>query len=102
MTVEFDDIVNVGILRSKYQEFEAAIKARVLSVIKEFISFIKYIKNHTKSEKLLELLNEQEKLAKRIFIVYRIRFLLFIVYKELISRMVNKLVNLIRVFMSLI
>lgn len=102
MSVEFDDIINVSILRNKYADYESAIKGKVLSIIREFISFIRYIKTHTKSSKLLDLLNQQEKIAKRILLIYRIRFILFMIYKEIIENMINKLLRLIRAFISLI
>ncbi|MCY0883212.1 MAG: hypothetical protein OWQ50_05305, partial [Acidianus infernus] len=65
-------------------------------------SFIKQIRLTTFSSKLLEILDEQEIVAKRILLVYNIRYLLLIFYKSIIQRMINKLINLIRSFLSLI
>lgn len=102
MDIAFDDIINVNILKSKYEEFEVAIKARAISVIKDFLAFIRHIRLHLKSSKLLNLINEQEKVAKRILWIYRIRFILFAIYKRLIERMVDKLVILIKAFIALL
>ncbi|ARM76068.1 hypothetical protein B6F84_08565 [Acidianus manzaensis] len=102
MDIIFDDIIDVSILRNKYAEYESSIKSNFMSAIKDFLSFVKYIKEHTKSSKLLEILNEQEKISKKILLVYKIRFILLIFYRDIIEKMINRLLSLINAFISMI
>ncbi|MCY0874551.1 MAG: hypothetical protein OWQ47_06460 [Acidianus infernus] len=104
MDIGLDDIINVNLLKKKYEDYVNSLTfgSNIKAIVKDFISFIKQIRLTTFSSKLLEILDEQEIVAKRILLVYNIRYLLLIFYKSIIQRMINKLINLIRSFLSLI
>ncbi|MQL54942.1 hypothetical protein [Acidianus ambivalens] len=104
MDIGLDDIINVNLLKKKYEDYanSFASGSNIKTIVKDFISFIKQIRLTTFSSKLLEILDQQEKIAKRILLVYNIRYLLLIFYKSIIQRMISKLINLIRSFLSLI
>ncbi|EZQ02016.1 hypothetical protein CM19_11110 [Candidatus Acidianus copahuensis] len=103
---EFDDIINVQLLRKKYSEYEQSLSAehprRVGTIVKEFIEFIRYIKSYTRSDRLLNLLKEQEKVARRILILGRVKYFLFFLYNTLVNTLIMKLLNLIRILISII
>ncbi|AWR97422.1 hypothetical protein DFR86_07575 [Acidianus sulfidivorans JP7] len=102
MDIAFDDIIDVGILRAKYYDYKSSIKSNFVLAIKDFLSFVSYVKMHTKSSKLLEILREQEKISKRILLIYKIRFVLLIIYKNIIDKLINKLIGLINIFISML
>lgn len=105
MEIRLDDIVNVNLLKRKYEDYVNSFTAginNIKAVVKDFIAFVRQIRLTTSSLKLLEILDQQERLAKRILLVYNIRYFLLMFYKSIIQRMINKLINLIRSFLSLI
>ncbi len=104
MDIAFDDIININLLKKKYEDYASSLTSgnNIKAIVKDFISFIKQIRLSTLNSALLEILNEQERIAKKILLIYNIRYLLLIFYKSIIKMMINKLINLIKSFLSLI
>ncbi|BDC19430.1 hypothetical protein [Acidianus sp. HS-5] len=104
MDIAFDDIINVNLLKRKYEDYANSLTSgnNIKAIVKDFISFIKQIRLTTFNSVLLGILDEQERIAKKILLIYNIRYILLIFYKSIIKMMINKLINLIKSFLSLI
>ncbi len=101
----FEDIVNASLLRRKYQEYERALSSNNVSeikaVIRDFLNFVKSVKFYV-SDALRSIIESQEKIAKELILVIRVRYLIIFAYKTIIRRLAHSLVNAIRSFQSLL
>jgi len=101
--ITLNDIINVSIVREKYEFYEDQIKHKdistIYSAIKDLVSFIKEIKDYA-SEELLSILKEQERIAKKIITVIRFRYIIIFLYKRIIERLIDSLELLMTKFLS--
>ncbi|AWR94121.1 hypothetical protein [Acidianus brierleyi] len=101
--ITLNDIINVSIVREKYEFYENQIKHKdvstIYSAIKDLVSFIKEIKGYA-SEELAIILKEQERIAKRIITVIRFRYIIIFLYKRIIEKLINSLEILMTKFLS--
>ncbi len=103
--ITLNDIINVSIVRKKYEYYEGQLKSRdtsaIYAAIKDLISFIKEIKNYA-SEELALILRKQESIAKKIIVVIRFRYIIIFLYKKIMERLINSLSSLITRFLSIL
>jgi hypothetical protein len=103
--ITLNDIINVSIVRKKYEYYEGQLKSRdtsaIYAAIKDLISFIKEIKNYA-SEELALILRKQESIAKKIIMVIRFRYIIIFLYKKIMERLINSLSSLITRFLSIL
>ncbi len=101
--ITLNDIINVSIVRKKYEFYEDQIKHKdvstIYSAIKDLVSFIMQIKNYA-SEELVVILKEQERIAKRIIMVIRFRYIIIFLYRKIIENLISSLEVLITKFLS--
>lgn len=101
MTVSFTDLLNANLLRLKYKEYEGLMRRRsnpreLMGVVRDFLSFVERLKSTVNSSGLMRSLMEQERVAKRLITVIRVRYFLLFLYRKVIQNLVNRLISLIR------
>ncbi|MBW9141179.1 MAG: hypothetical protein K1T65_05730 [Candidatus Aramenus sp.] len=101
----FDDIVNASLLRSKYEEYERILSSNRISeirvAVRDFLTFIRDIKAYVSSN-LRTIIERQEKIAKELLFIIRIRYLIIFAYKAIVNKLVKSLVNAIKSFISML
>ncbi|MCG3109286.1 hypothetical protein L3N51_01576 [Metallosphaera sp. J1] len=98
--VTFSDIIDANLLRKRYQDYEKSLKRSkprdLMLVVKDFLTFVKGLKTSVTSSWLASNLAEQERIAKRIFTVLRLRYFILFLYRKIVDGLVTRLLNLIK------
>ncbi|QKR01109.1 hypothetical protein GWK48_09605 [Metallosphaera tengchongensis] len=93
-----------GLLKKRYEEYEVNLRTSkikdLMLVIRDFMEFIKSLKGAVYSEWLKRNLLEQERIAKKILTVLKVRYFLIFLYRRIVDGLVYKLINSIRSFLS--
>lgn len=102
--ITFNDILQYEIIRSKYQVIMDKLKDKNISVLKEtlkeIIEFIKKIKGLALDRRLKNLIKYQQKLAKKLLLIINIRYIIFFIYKIILQKLIAKLYESIRIFIT--
>lgn len=102
--ITFNDILQYEIIRSKYQVIMDKLKDKNVKVLKEtlkeIIGFIKDIKRLVLDRRLRNLIKCQQKLAKKLLLIINIRYIIFFIYKIMLQKLIAKLYESIRIFVT--
>ncbi|AWR98726.1 hypothetical protein [Metallosphaera hakonensis] len=102
--ISFSDILDANLLKRKYQEYEVSLRRKkakeLMIIVKDFLDFVKNLKSSVSSTWLMENLMEQEKVARRISLILKVRYFIVFLYKRIVEGLISRLINLMRSMLS--